>query len=99
MLLVRKSVKLTVHYPLIDSTRNKISEILVTYVNKLLALGIHNHIEPCDPHKVAYKFICAKLTKQMKILLSFGVDFTLPIQKLRADKFCMCSATKYWRKL
>lgn len=50
--------------------------------NKLKKLGIDNELEPCNPENVIFNFSSKSISARLKILLSFGLDFGLPVYKL-----------------
>ena len=62
-------------------------KILSTHEKKLDNLGIKQKIEPCNPDKVIFNFSDATISPRIKYLLSFGLDFGLPIFKLDYVKY------------
>ena len=58
--------------------RNNISK---THERKLHNLGANYHLKSCTPEQVIFNYSDTTLTQREKFLLSFGLDFCLPIFK------------------
>jgi hypothetical protein len=54
---------------------------------KLSDLGIYNALQPCDPDKVIHNYSSVLVPHRIKILLSFGLDFCLPVYRLDFYKY------------
>ena len=54
---------------------------------KLERLGVNNDTSPCDPDKTVYNFSSVCLSPRLKILLAYGLDFSLPIYRLDFYKY------------
>ena len=66
----------------LSSEKNNASRIKHTqdkHEKKLNAIGGTSHIHHCDPVKVIFNLSDHLLTVREKFLLSFGLDFSLPI--------------------
>ena len=77
--VIKKKVKLT-----IDKYEETTSR---THERKLLNLGISNKLEPVNPEKVIFNYSSITLSKRLKFLLSFGLDFGLPVFKLNYYRY------------
>ena len=61
-----------------------------THERKLSSLGARLHLSSCKPEKVIFNYSNRKLNQREEFLLSFGLDFNLPIHKLSFFKyFCL----------
>ena len=58
-----------------------------TYERKLSSLGARLHLSSCKPEKVIFNYSNRKLNQREEFLLSFGLDFNLPIHKLCFFKY------------
>lgn len=55
---------------------------VAVHERKLHNLGISNAMQPCDPNLVVHNFSSVVLSHRLKTLLSFGLDFCLPVYKI-----------------
>ena len=53
-----------------------------THLKKLRTLGIERKPGPCDPSKVIFNFSSVTLSRRIKTILAFGLDFCLPVFKI-----------------
>ena len=58
-----------------------------THERKLSSLGGRLHLSSCKPEKVIFNYSNRKLNQREEFLLSFGLDFNLPIHKLSFFKY------------
>ena len=72
-MLYLRNIKLT--------TNKTIDKINITHNKKLNALDINPDFHSIDPDKVIHNFSDRTLTNREKFLLSFGLEFCLPIHK------------------
>ena len=63
-------------------TKRTISKVKITHEKKLNNLGINNELKPLDPNKVIFNFSDRILSHKERWLLSFGLNFKLPVFKL-----------------
>ena len=59
----------------------------LTHEKKLINLGACNGLKSCDPTKVIFNFSSKVLSDREKYLLSFGLDFCLPVFKPNYFKY------------
>ena len=60
---------------------------LRTHRKKLAGLGVHNELKPCDPDSVVFNYSSICISHKLKTLLSFGLDFGLPLYKINFFKY------------
>ena len=58
-----------------------------THERKLSSIGARLHLSSCKPEKVIFNYSNRKLNQRDEFLLSFGLDFNLPIHKLYFFKY------------
>lgn len=63
------------------------SKLKSTHKNKLESLGIHSHHSPLDPNKVVFNLSDRVISARERSLLTFGLNFGLPIFKLNFYSF------------
>jgi len=64
-----------------------IDNVKTTHERKLAAVGAKSNLTSVDPSKVIFNYSDKSLTDRERFLLSFGLDFNLPIFKLSFYKF------------
>ena len=78
-IIIKKKVKL-----IVDKFKESTER---THERKLFNLGIENKLEPVDPEKVIFNYSSIAISKRLKFLLAFGLDFGLPVYKLNYYKY------------
>ena len=69
------------------NTNVTINKVKTIHNNKLNRLGINNDLRPLDPNKVIFNHSNRILTEKEKFMLSFGLNFKLPIFKINYYKY------------
>ena len=64
------------------SLKKFFDETMRIHDRKLWNLGIANELEPCNPESVIFNFSSKQLSSRIKFLLSFGLDFGLPVYNI-----------------
>ena len=76
------------HRVLDDSVTRFTNKTRSTHSKKLKHLGIDTNLDPVD--SVIFNYSSITLSPRIKILLSFGLDFGLPVFKLDFFKYFLC---------
>ena len=69
------------------SIKDFIEEVSDTHRSKLQRIGIFNELNPCNPDSVIFNFSSVQVPANIRRLLSFGLDFCLPVYKLDFYKY------------
>ena len=88
---LRDSVSFIDFHVLINTVNGNVTKYCNTirevHKRKLLNLGGRYDLTSCDPSKVVFNLSTYVLSEREKFLLSFGLDFCLPITKLKFPKY------------
>ena len=92
--LLYEKLSLFQYFWLSTEVKNIVSAFIkkheVIHTRKLHRLGIPNSIQPCDPDKVIFNLSSKNISRRVKTLLAFGLEFKLPVWKLNYYKYFLC---------